>query len=113
MKIPMRDAGIPMLTEIITTPTEAATFTPAPADTPTMVPTAGDVEQLAEHVRDSVLAQLESHYEALLGERLRLRLADRLNALAADLEADIKAELLHEIREMTARHTDEMIFNKK
>ena len=51
------------------------------------------------------------------GERIRLRLAEKLDALAADLAADIKDELLREMQDLAAsasvQHAEDVIFNKK
>lgn len=125
MKIPMRDAGIPVLTEIIVpaaSPTEAFSPTPPTAEEAVAMPAtvlldADDFDRLVDTVRASVLAQLESQYEVLLGERIRLRLAEKLDALAADLAADIKDELLREMQDLAAcasvQHTEDVIFNKK
>ncbi|MGB7481270.1 MAG: hypothetical protein WA924_13170 [Burkholderiaceae bacterium] len=114
-----------MLTEIIVpaaSPAEAVPPTPPTAEEAVAMPTtamldADDFDRLVDTVRASVLAQLESQYEVLLGERIRLRLAEKLDALAADLAADIKDELLREMQDLAAgasvQHAEDVIFNKK
>ncbi|MGB6054520.1 MAG: hypothetical protein WBG17_04690 [Burkholderiaceae bacterium] len=127
MKIPMRDAGIPVLTEIIAppaSPNEEFFAMPPTAEDDIVIPDmasalldADDFDRLVDTVRTSVLAQLESQYEVLLGERIRLRLAEKLDALAADLAADIKDELLREMQDLAAgasvQYAEDAIFNKK
>lgn len=141
MKSPLRDAGIPVLTEVITHPardTAAAASWPQPAITvdsmvdplATMQEDAGaadntvgsalsadDFDRLVEAVRESVLLQLQSRYESVLGDRIQLRLAEKLRVVAAEVAEDIKSELLDELHDLVAvashKNAEDMIFKKE
>ena len=109
MKFSMRDAGIPVLTEVIEPalqPDSGADGPPAqagPAPQGMTGPAANaalskdDFNLLVDTVRESVLLQLQSHYEAVLGDRIEARLAETLEAAAVDIAAQIKGDILREL----------------
>ncbi len=108
MKFSMRDAGIPVLTEVIEPALPPASGTdepsaqagPAPQEMTAAAHAAlskEDFNLLVDTVRESVVLQLQSHYEAVLGNRIEARLAETLEAAAVDIAAQIKGDILREL----------------
>lgn len=143
MKFPSRDAGIPILTEVITPPAyeipaaeqeqwpvpAAAIDAIRPSEEPGKYSgtepenaagpalSADDFDRLVDTVRESVLLQLQSRYDSVLGDRIQARLAERLQLVAADVAEEIKSELLQELDDLVAvashKNAEDMDFKKE
>lgn len=103
MKTSSPDAGIPLLTEIITVPGRPeALSTPSTqaggaADS---APGPEECEDLADAVQERALLQLQRRLDDLLGTRLQAQLSARLEAIAVQLAAQIRREVLQELQSM-------------
>lgn len=129
MKYSSQEAGIPILTEIIRTPTTTAPDRQSETgETGQTIPTSGaaelgagpdwDADQLntlTNSVREVVLRQLREQLDEALGERVRVRVAQALQDAASDMAAEIKKDLLQELDKLAAAAATEMFheFYKK
>ena len=114
-----RDAGIPLLTEIIFAPIEAdlplaaAPFPAAPAASSMPLAELADAaaapdsslsrdefNRLADIVLTKVLEQLQHRFDTLLGPRLEMRLSAKLDGVAAILADEIRHEVRQELTDL-------------
>lgn len=105
----LREAGIPVLTEIIAAPP----FTP-PRDSQSeidegkreTIPQDADLVSITqdEHqlLRENVLLELENHFASSLGPRIQARVLEKLQDAAVEIAEEVKRELLLELAELRA-----------
>jgi len=122
----LRDANIPVLTEIIESPaqtrfTEAAPAadatslaqevqpTTASAYAPAPTPAAQDWSPLEHDIRERVLRQVMASIDSVLETRIRDTLADVLQVAVGSLAADIRSGLQLSLEQEIARAVSEEI----
>lgn len=114
-----RDAGIPVLTEVISAPVESSTAPAAPVAPSTMMPpkvpaatlsesrTAGlsseDWNQLEQQIRERILRQITDRIDALLEQRLRDGMTNLVQNLVQNLTKEIKTSLHLTIGDVVTR----------
>lgn len=124
---PSMDAGIPVLTEVITNVPAPEPVAPEPAepvaapvplqeeavtDAPVVTGTAWDKEQweqLEREVRERVLRQVLDRIDFVLEQRVRDSLADVLQTAVENLANEIKGGLHHAVRDVVTRAVSQEI----
>jgi hypothetical protein len=121
-----RDAGIPVLTEIISPPAadnaSAKTSVPTPAAEPDrqFSPEAFEAEvmshwndeewyRLERKIRERILRQVLGRIDAVLEQHVRDHLADVLQTAVQGLATDIKSGLHHSLEQVIARAVSQEI----
>jgi hypothetical protein len=111
------DAGIPVLTEIISNPPEMALEVPASTAAPVSqesfvaheyMPAAAPCneeqwERLEQEIREAVLLQVLERIDFVMEQRVRDSLADVLQTAVENLASEIKVGLHYAIRDVVTR----------
>jgi hypothetical protein len=103
-----REAGIPVLTEVIAAPSspeprpqpEITTGEPSLPD-PDTVPSL----QLERQLQENIFLELENHFELSLGARIQARILQKLHEAAVEIAEEVKQEILLELAELRAART--------
>lgn len=121
-----RDAGIPVLTEIIETPEAEEPAVEAPAAAPSVEPaeqysvealeaemlshwSSEDWNRLERKIRERILSRILARIDAVLEQQVRDHLADVLQLAVEGLATDIKSGLHQSLEQVVARAvSDEM-----
>jgi hypothetical protein len=100
-----REAGIPVLTEVI-----AASSSPERRSQPEI--TAGEPSlpdpdafpnvQLERQLRENIFLELENRFELSLGARIQARILQKLHEAAVEIAEEVKQEILLELAELRA-----------
>jgi len=104
------DASIPVLTEVVSTPSSAAAAAPAPAPLPD---TGGlgeaEWEQLERRLNERILQQLTARVDFVLEQRIKDSMAEVLSHALHDLTTEIRAGLHETIGKIVTRAVQQEI----
>jgi hypothetical protein len=104
------DASIPVLTEVVSTPSGAAAVATAPAPLPdTGALGAAEWEQLERRLNERILQQLTSRVDFVLEQRIKDSMAEVLSHALHDLTTEIRAGLHETIVKIVTRAVQQEI----
>jgi hypothetical protein len=101
-----REAGIPVLTEIIAAPPSSEERAPQPeiptSESPLPDPDTIPGLQLERQLQENIFLELENHFELSLGARIQARILQKLQEAAVEIAEEVKQEILLELAEVRA-----------